>query len=144
MTLNYNNWRLRLVSALFPVLQEGHSGQLLVLGATNRPHALDPALRRPGRFDKELEVCINTHCSGRGSLKSCFRCVFSLFLCYDPAVIRLVKMIGAEDVDIRFRSRFIASFHIHGISFFVLMHNINIVIEDFKYKPAFQKSGNII
>lgn len=28
----------------------------MVLGATNRPHALDPALRRPGRFDKELEI----------------------------------------------------------------------------------------
>lgn len=32
-----------------------------MLGATNRPHALDPALRRPGRFDKELEVCTAEH-----------------------------------------------------------------------------------
>lgn len=27
-----------------------------MLGATNRPHALDAALRRPGRFDKEFEI----------------------------------------------------------------------------------------
>ncbi|MCG2895819.1 MAG: CDC48 family AAA ATPase [Acidilobus sp.] len=31
-------------------------GQVIVIGATNRPNALDPALRRPGRFDREIEV----------------------------------------------------------------------------------------
>ncbi|MGC9209865.1 MAG: CDC48 family AAA ATPase [Acidilobus sp.] len=33
-------------------------GQVIVIGATNRPNALDPALRRPGRFDREIEVPI--------------------------------------------------------------------------------------
>ncbi|MEM0480609.1 MAG: CDC48 family AAA ATPase [Candidatus Aenigmatarchaeota archaeon] len=31
-------------------------GRVIVIGATNRPNALDPALRRPGRFDREIEV----------------------------------------------------------------------------------------
>jgi transitional endoplasmic reticulum ATPase len=31
-------------------------GYLIVIGATNRPEALDPALRRPGRFDREIEI----------------------------------------------------------------------------------------
>lgn len=29
-------------------------GQVIVIGATNRPDAIDPALRRPGRFDREF------------------------------------------------------------------------------------------
>lgn len=34
------------------------SSQLMVVGATNRPNAIDPALRRPGRFDQEIEIDI--------------------------------------------------------------------------------------
>ena len=29
-------------------------GQVIIIGATNRPDAIDPALRRPGRFDREF------------------------------------------------------------------------------------------
>ena len=30
--------------------------RIMLLGATNRPNALDDALRRPGRLDKEIEI----------------------------------------------------------------------------------------
>lgn len=40
------------------------SNQVMVIGATNRPDSLDPALRRAGRFDREIKLCIPTE-SGR-------------------------------------------------------------------------------
>ena len=37
-------------------MPDAHAARLLVVGATNRPDAIDPALRRPGRFEREVEV----------------------------------------------------------------------------------------
>ena len=36
--------------------QRDAKGRVVVIGTTNRPNAIDPALRRPGRFDKEIEI----------------------------------------------------------------------------------------
>jgi transitional endoplasmic reticulum ATPase len=47
----------RVVSQLLTLMDGLKSrGQVIVLGATNRPNSLDPALRRPGRFDREIEI----------------------------------------------------------------------------------------
>jgi len=48
----------RRVVAQLLTLMDGleERGRVIVIGATNRPDALDPALRRPGRFDREIEV----------------------------------------------------------------------------------------
>jgi len=48
----------RRVVAQLLALMDGLAGRgnLIVIGATNRPGALDPALRRPGRFDREIEI----------------------------------------------------------------------------------------
>jgi len=47
----------RVVSQLLALMDGLQSrGKVVVIGATNRPNALDLALRRPGRFDREIEI----------------------------------------------------------------------------------------
>lgn len=47
----------RLVSQLLTLMDGLKSrGQIVVIGATNRQNSIDPALRRPGRFDREIEI----------------------------------------------------------------------------------------
>ena len=49
----------RVVAQLLSLLDGLESrGQVIVIGATNIPNTIDPALRRPGRFDRELSVSI--------------------------------------------------------------------------------------
>jgi transitional endoplasmic reticulum ATPase len=47
----------RVVAQLLALMDGLQSrGKVVVIAATNMPHALDPALRRPGRFDREIEI----------------------------------------------------------------------------------------
>ncbi|KAJ7254363.1 AAA family ATPase [Mycena haematopus] len=53
----------RVVATLLTILDGMEDGgdehaRVVVIGTTNRPNAIDPALRRPGRFDREIEIGI--------------------------------------------------------------------------------------
>ena len=55
----YGDVEKRVVAQLL-ALMDGLTdrGNVIVLGATNRPEGVDPALRRPGRFDREFEITV--------------------------------------------------------------------------------------
>ena len=59
----------RIVAQLLTLLDglDGR-GQIIVIGATNLPQVLDPALRRPGRFDRELLIALPSESARRAIL----------------------------------------------------------------------------
>ncbi len=53
----YGEVERRIVAQLLATMDGLKSrGRVIVIGATNRPNSIDPALRRPGRFDREIEI----------------------------------------------------------------------------------------
>ena len=51
----------RVVAQLLTLMDGLESrGHVIVIAATNRPNGIDPALRRPGRFDREIEIAVPT------------------------------------------------------------------------------------
>ena len=55
----YGEVERRMVAQLLAVMDGLKSrGKVVVIAATNRPNSLDPALRRPGRFDRALTICV--------------------------------------------------------------------------------------
>jgi transitional endoplasmic reticulum ATPase len=75
----------RVVAQLLSLMDGmGSRGNIIVIGATNRPNAIDPALRRPGRFDREVEIGVPDK-AGR----------------YEVLQIHTRNMPLAEDVDLK-------------------------------------------
>jgi transitional endoplasmic reticulum ATPase len=59
----------RIVAQLLALMDGLESrGQVVVMGATNIPNALDPALRRPGRFDREISIQVPDETGRHGIL----------------------------------------------------------------------------
>eukprot|EP00897_Mesotaenium_endlicherianum_P009169 jgi/Mesen1/8280/ME000045S07746 len=65
----------RMVAALLTVMDGGGAAleRVVVIAATNRVDSIDPALRRPGRFDRELEVGVPTPAGRLEILQACLR-----------------------------------------------------------------------
>ncbi|KAI9342867.1 P-loop containing nucleoside triphosphate hydrolase protein, partial [Obelidium mucronatum] len=78
----------RMVATLLTLMDgmKSHSDRLIVLAATNRPNAIDPALRRPGRFDREIAFEAPNESARYDILKS------------------MAKGIGSVDADVDFKA----------------------------------------
>lgn len=83
----------RIVSQLMASLDSIKPGQVIVLGATSRPEHIEPALRRAGRFDKEIHVGLPDEKAKKN--------ILSLMTRSTPL---------AEDVDLGFLARNIPGF----------------------------------
>ncbi|NXX93919.1 SPA5L protein, partial [Centropus bengalensis] len=88
----------RVVAQLLTLLDgAGREGRVALVAATNRPDALDPALRRPGRFDRELVIGTPTLTQRRSILRLL---TSSMPISKDVDLVKLAEMttgyVGAD------------------------------------------------
>ncbi|XP_009895562.2 ribosome biogenesis protein SPATA5L1 [Dryobates pubescens] len=88
----------RIVAQLLTLLDGvGSEGTMVVMAATNRPGALDPALRRPGRFDREVIIGTPTLAQRRSILQLL---IASMPISADIDLVKLAEMttgyVGAD------------------------------------------------
>ncbi|MHA2407387.1 MAG: AAA family ATPase, partial [Candidatus Ranarchaeia archaeon] len=84
----------RVVAQLLALMDGLHTrGQVIVVGATNRENAIDPALRRPGRFDREIEIGVPDK-NGRLEIMQIHTRGMPLNLTKNPEKVDLKKIAG--------------------------------------------------
>lgn len=62
-------------------------GKVIVIGATNRIDSIDPALRRPGRFDRELYFPLPSKDVSKTILHSKFELLYNIVLVYQGNIM---------------------------------------------------------
>ncbi|RMZ54485.1 hypothetical protein APUTEX25_002061, partial [Auxenochlorella protothecoides] len=85
----------------------GNRGAVVVIGATNSPDSLDPALRRPGRFDREVEVGLPSSRERLGAVESFLAgyriehvvLALQMFICIIVAMLPVLTDRAYRDLD---------------------------------------------
>lgn len=87
----------QLLSSLDGLSKYPHGDQVVIIGATNRPDSLDPALRRVGRFDQEISLGIPDRSARESILKVvCKSLVLQRPFNYDSVAALTPGYVGAD------------------------------------------------
>lgn len=99
----------QLLSCLDGLSQHPNGDQVLIIGATNRPDALDPALRRVGRFDQEISLGIPDR-NDRANILQCIcrRLTIGMPFDYDQLGALTPGYVGADLLALASRAASIA------------------------------------
>lgn len=73
-----------------------NNSEIIVIGATNRIDAIDPALRRPGRFDRELYFPLPCY-TARKEILSVLKCKMLFFFFFKLSSLKIKYLLKIKD-----------------------------------------------